>query len=264
MNEVLSADGTPIAWQVRGTGPALVIAVGAFCDSSSSRGLADLLDSQFTVYEYDRRGRGHSGNAMPYSVQREAEDLAAVASIADAADGPFVYGHSSGGIIALEAAANGTPMRGLVAYEPPFTSADGERHDELLHDVESALATGDLDAAAKAFLLGSGAPAAAVDGMSKSPGWSWMRALAPTLAYDLTLSNGGVVPAQRYSAIRTDLTVLWGGNSPDWARRAAESVHAAAPDAHLGEVPGQSHAVEHEPIAQILRTVFRSEALPSK
>lgn len=256
MNRVTSADGTEIAWQVSGTGPALVLVVGAFCDSSTTRGLTELLASEFTVYEYDRRGRGESGNVSPYSPEKEAQDLAAVLAVTEEAGGPFVYGHSSGGIIALDAAAMGAPTRGVLAFEPPFTSADGEPHDELLAAVEDDLAADDLDGAARAFLLGSGAPAQVVDTMAQSPWWPGMRAMAPTLAYDLTLTYGGVVPAERYSAIRTPVTVLWGGASPAWAATAAAAVAAAIPGAQAREVPGQSHAVDDQSVAAILRTTF--------
>jgi pimeloyl-ACP methyl ester carboxylesterase len=259
MNRVTSADGTEIAWQARGNGPALVIVVGAFCDSSSSEGLTDLLESHFTVYEYDRRGRGQSRDMGSCSTKKEAEDLAAVISVTGETDAPLVYGHSSGGIIAMEAAAMRIPMRAIVAFEPPFTSMDGEPHHELLRTVEDALLADDLDGAAKAFLRGSGAPEPVIDMMSKSGGWTHMRALAPTLASDLALSNGGVVPAHRYAKIRTGLTLLWGGNSPVWAAHAAAAVKAVVPGARTQEVPGQNHAVHHEPIAHILRTAFPTE-----
>jgi len=256
MDRVTSADGTEIAWQARGTGPALVIVVGAFCDSSSTRELADLLDSDFTVYEYDRRGRGKSGDVGSYSTEKEAQDLAALVSAVGEEDGPFVYGHSSGGIVAMEAAAGGIPMRGIVAYEPPFTSLDGERNDDVLRAVEGALAADDPDGAATAFLRGSGAPAEVVEMMARSAGWAHMRAFAPTLAYELRLCNGGVVPAHRFTAIQTRLAVLWGGNSPAWASAAAEAVTRVVPGSQSHEVPGQNHAVEHEPIARILRSTF--------
>lgn len=111
MELVESADRTRIAFDRSGGGPPLVIVLGAFCDRSTSKPLATLLAASYTVYEYDRRGRGDSGNGVPCSIEREVEDLAAV--IAATGQPPFVYGHSSGGILALEAAARGVEMRGL-------------------------------------------------------------------------------------------------------------------------------------------------------
>ena len=122
MQTLTTTDGTTIAYQATGAGPALVLVVGAFCDRSTTEGLAALLADSFTVYEYDRRGRGDSGDTAPYDVQREVEDLAAV--VAATGETPYVYGHSSGAVIALEAAASGVPMRALVAYEPPYTAED--------------------------------------------------------------------------------------------------------------------------------------------
>ncbi|MGO9892167.1 MAG: alpha/beta fold hydrolase [Solirubrobacteraceae bacterium] len=119
MELVDSPDRTRIAFDRSGSGPPLVIVLGAFCDRSTSKSLAALLAPSYTVYEYDRRGRGDSDDGLPCSIESEVEDLAAV--IGAAGESPFVYGHSSGGILALEAAGVGVEMRGLAVYEPPYT-----------------------------------------------------------------------------------------------------------------------------------------------
>ncbi len=116
---VESADRTRIAFNRSGAVSPLVIVLGAFCDRSTSKALAAMLATSYTVYQYDRRGRGDSGNGLPCSIEREVEDLVAV--IAAGGEPPFVYGQSSGGILALEAAARGVEMRGLAVYEPPYT-----------------------------------------------------------------------------------------------------------------------------------------------
>jgi pimeloyl-ACP methyl ester carboxylesterase len=119
METTKSADGTVIAYEQTGDGPPLVVAVGAFCDRRTfvpSPGLT----SRFTVYTYDRRGRGDSGDTQPYAVEREVEDLAAVVSAADAGSGVFAYGHSSGGALVLRAAAAGVPLTAVASYEAPF------------------------------------------------------------------------------------------------------------------------------------------------
>jgi len=115
---VQSRDGTLIAFDSSGRGPALVLVVGAFCDRSSTKGLAAGLGTHFSVYEYDRRGRGDSGDTATYSVEGEVDDLAAV--VGAAGGSAFVFGHSSGAALALEAAARGVPIRGLAVYEPPM------------------------------------------------------------------------------------------------------------------------------------------------
>lgn len=119
---VVSTDGTTIAYQRSGAGPALILVVGAFCDRTTTADLSPLLVPHFTVYEYDRRGRGSSGDAPDYSIDREIDDLAAL--IAEVGGSALVYGHSSGAALALEAAARGVPITGLVAYEPPYTVLD--------------------------------------------------------------------------------------------------------------------------------------------
>src|SRR4051812_32489586 len=156
-----STDGTPIAYQRSGSGPALVLVVGAFCDRMTTASLTPLLAPHFTVYEYDRRGRGASGDGGAYAVEREVEDLAAVVSAAGGQ--AYAYGHSSGAILALEAAARGVPLTRLALYEPPFTAPAGsDGSDELLDEVRGCLDAGDPDGAAEAFMRGSGAPPEAV------------------------------------------------------------------------------------------------------
>src|SRR5207237_10574922 len=124
-------DGRPIAPRATGPGPPVGLVVGAFCDSTTTADLTELLADTFTVHEYDRRGRGDSGDTAPYDVAREVADLAAV--IAAAGDVPYVYGHSSGAALALETAATGVPMRGLVVYEAPYTAEeDGSGGSEEL------------------------------------------------------------------------------------------------------------------------------------
>jgi pimeloyl-ACP methyl ester carboxylesterase len=253
---VTSPDGTTIAYQVTGDGPPLVLVVGAFCDRNTTADLAALLADAFTVVEYDRRGRGASGDTAPYTTEREVEDLAAVAAAVGGA--PSVYGHSSGAVIALEAAAAGVPVRALVAYEPPY-SAEGDpagSSDDLLGRVRARLAAGDRDGAAAAFLGGAGAPDEVVAMMRSGPGWPHMLELAPTLVYDLTVTNSGLVPVERLSRIGVPTLVLAGGASPAWAERAAAAVVAAVPGARRSVVRGQHHGIPGSAIAPVLRAAF--------
>lgn len=256
MQTLTAPDGTTIAHQVTGSGPALVLVVGAFCDSSSTADLTALLADSFTVHEYDRRGRGASGDTAPWTPQREVEDLTAV--IAATGDTPAVYGHSSGGAIALEAAAAGVPMRALVVYEPPYTAAeDGSGGSgDLLEQVRGLVAAGDADGAVAAFIGATGAPPEVVAAMRTSPGWPRMTELAPTLVYDLALTDGGRVPAERLARVAVPTVALAGGASPPWAAQAARAIAAAVPGARQSVVPGQHHGIPGEAIAPVLRELF--------
>jgi pimeloyl-ACP methyl ester carboxylesterase len=252
-----STDGTTIAYQQTGTGPSLILVVGAFCDRSSTASLTPLLAPHFTVYEYDRRGRGSSGDSDDYSVDCEVDDLAAL--ISTAGGSALVYGHSSGAALALEAAARGIPITGLAAYEPPYTAAeDGTgRSDELLEGVRAQIGVGDRDGAAALFMQGAGTPPEVITMLQQGPGWPRMRDLAPPLIYDLTLCNGGVVPRERLARIGAPTVTISGGSSPDWAGRACATVAAAVPGARHVVLDGQSHAVAHDVVVPVLIDHFR-------
>jgi pimeloyl-ACP methyl ester carboxylesterase len=253
-----STDGTAIAYQRTGTGPALILTVGAFCDRSSTAPLSQLLAPYFTVYEYDRRGRGSSGDGDGYSVDREVDDLA---SLVEAAGGSaLVYGHSSGAALALEAAARGLPITALAAFEPPYTAADDGTggSGELLEGVRRCIAAGDRDGAARLFLEGSGTPPGVITMLQQSPGWARMRELAPPLVYDLTLCNGGTAPRERLSRIGVPTLTISGGDSPEWADRACATVAAAVPGARHEVLDGQTHAVAHDAVAPVLIEHFRA------
>ena len=256
MDQLTAPDGTRIAHQATGTGPPVVLVVGAFCDRTSTADLTEVLADGFTVHEYDRRGRGASGDTAPYDVQREIEDLTAV--LAAAGDAPFVYGHSSGAALALETAAAGVPMSGLVVYEAPYTAEDDGSggSDELLQRLRDRLAAGDTDGAAAAFLGTAGAPPEVVEMMRSGPGWPRMCALAPTLVYDVLLCNGGRVPTERLARIDVPTLALAGGVSAPWAVRSATAIAAAVPGATQSVVPGQHHGIPGAVLAPLLQAAF--------
>src|SRR5438105_3950516 len=175
METVQSADGTLIAFDRSGAGPALVLVVGAFSDRSSTTSLATRLRSTFTVYEYDRRGRGDSGEAGPYAVEHKVEDLAAV--IAAAGGSACAFGHSSGGALVLEAAASGVPLRRLAVYEPPYTEGPSHEFAARLADLAAA---GRKSDAVEAFLALMGTPAGVLKQMKAGPYWERMESFAQT------------------------------------------------------------------------------------
>ncbi len=253
---VVSADGTPIAFERDETDPArpaLLIVQGAFCDRTSGASLAAGLRRRFTVYRMDRRGRGDSGDTPPWSIEREVQDLAAVVGAARVA--PFVYGHSSGAALALEAAAAGVPMRRLVAYEPPYVG-DGLAHGSMADELQALIDEDRPEAAAERFLIGTGAPPGAIAEIRESPAWPSMVALARTLPYDVRLTNGGVAPIERLEAIPIPVLGAGGGRSPDWALRCADQIAAAVPLGEARLIEGQTHQVSNVALLPVLVEFF--------
>jgi pimeloyl-ACP methyl ester carboxylesterase len=246
-----SADGTDIAFDRSGDGAPLVLVGGAFQDRSSMRTAAAGLRDAFTVYEYDRRGRGESGNALPYAVEREVEDLAAVI---DAAGEPaFVFGQSSGGALALEAAAAAGPIRALVVNEPPYTdgpsSAFADHLDELVAHGQPADATA-------AFLGLVGTPPSVIAEMRAGPRWAHMQAFAPTLSHEVRLCNDGALPTQRLAAISAPTLALAGEASPPWAHDGARAIAARVSTGRAQVLPGQGHVVAADVLITVLADFF--------
>jgi pimeloyl-ACP methyl ester carboxylesterase len=243
---VRSADGTTIAFDRRGAGAPVILIGGAFNDRTTVAGLASVLAGDFTTIAYDRRGRGDSTDAEKYAVEREVEDVAAL--IEHVGGHASVFGHSSGAILALEAAVSGLPLDRVVAYEPPFVVGDRELAKEDLADrVRARIDAGDRDGAVTLFLTeGADTPAAVVAGMRTEPVWGWFSGLAHTLPYDLAL-GGGLPPSGRLAKIAVPTLVIGGGTSPRWFRSAARAVAEIVPDARYETLEGQDHGVLNQP-----------------
>jgi pimeloyl-ACP methyl ester carboxylesterase len=254
---VHSADGTTIAYERSGTGPAVILVGGALSSRQSARALADLLAPHFTVYAFDRRGRGDSTDAVAYTVEGEVEDLRALVSAAGGS--AFVYGHSSGGVLAIEAAARGVPIAKLAVYEPPYMIDETRRKPpaDLVTRVQAAVEAGQPDHAAETFLLEAvGFPADVVATTEQSPGWAGMVAVAHTLPYDLALVGDGSMPTARLATIAVPTLVVDGGASPDWARNAVAAVATAIPGARRLTIEGQNHGVTANLLAPALVDFF--------
>jgi pimeloyl-ACP methyl ester carboxylesterase len=230
-------DGTTIAYERTGSGPALVHVGGALLVRGSGAAIAERLASRFTTYTYDRRGRGDSSDTAPYAVEREIEDLAAVI---DAAGGAAtVLGLSSGAALALRAAAAGVPITGLVLYEVPFVATPEPSNYPTT--LAALLAEGRNDDALALFLTDKvGMPAQVVDGMRGQPMWPAMAAVAPTLRYDDEIMGDGTVPPWLGSVDVPTLAVA-GGASPGWMRATARAVADALPNGRYRELDGQDH-----------------------
>ncbi|WP_026555680.1 alpha/beta fold hydrolase [Arthrobacter sp. 35W] len=254
VQKVQSVDGTTIAYERAGKGAPLVIVGGALNNRQSAAGLASLLAKDFTVFRYDRRGRGDSSDARAYAVDREIDDLRA---LADAAGAPVnLYGHSSGAILALEAAAAGLPVARIAAYEPPYFPAGGrsEPWQAFVEKVRTLAASGRGGEAVEAFIRHTGADFD--PGMKKAPFWPSLAALAHTLPYDLTLAADGAAPVVRLSMVAAPVLALYGGSSPDWAQAAATAVAAAVQDGRVDVVADQDHSVADNVLAPVLRGFF--------
>ncbi|KAA1422182.1 alpha/beta hydrolase [Mumia zhuanghuii] len=262
---VTSDDGTRIAVTRRGAGPPVVLVDGALASSRTDpdRPLAEHLAGAFTVYDYDRRGRGDSTDTPPYAPRREVEDLAAVVSAAGV--GCHLFGVSAGAALALEATAAGVPVRRLAVYEPPYTgevvgSADVRRTRNELEALLDDEARGHArygEAVAQLFTV-SGMPKEMVTLLRCTPIWREYEALAPTIAYDLAVLDDGVVPRQRFESIDVPTLVLDGAASPELLRRPARIVACVASAAAYQSLPDQTHDVAPEVLAPVLADFFGS------
>lgn len=253
MDTVTSADGVTIAYERSGSGPALIIVNGALSTKASAAPLAPSLDEDFTLYRYDRRGRGDSANGDAYAPEREVADLAAV--VAATGEEPFVYGHSSGGALSLEAAASGVPTRGLIVHEPPYVPGPGTS-PETAAALDDLVAAGNRDEAVERFLRNTGVPDAMLVQMRTSAAWSSLIALAHTLSYDVLICNEGQVPVDRLAQIAGPVLGTAGSLSAPWAAASVRAIAEAVPDGEWRELEDQTHTVAPGVLAALLRERF--------
>ncbi len=261
---VTSADGTLIASERFGSGPAVIVVGGATCDRAMTRPLAEELGRHFTVINYDRRGRGDSGDTQPYAIEREVEDIGAL--IAEAGGIASVTGHSSGAGLALHAAARGLPITRLVLHEPPYAPDTEEERGisrEYGEKLKAILAEGRYDDAVALFMTTVGMPQEMVEGMRDEPWWAGMEKIAPTLAYDSEImgdiSRGGTVPTDLVGAVTIPTLVLCGGASPEWMIEVGSQISDGLPNGRLRVLDGQEHVVPPEVLAPVL-VEFLTEA----
>jgi pimeloyl-ACP methyl ester carboxylesterase len=258
-----SADGTAIAFEARGEGPALVIVEGALCHRAMGAfdELAPLLADRFTVVGYDRRGRGESQKGLsPYTVQREVEDLVAVVEQVDPQ--ASVFGMSSGAALSLEAARQEAVKGRLAVYEPPFILDDSHRADDpgFTEHLRALLAAGHRTRAVKAFLRLLGVPAPVVTVMPLLPVWKRLCAAADTLPNDFEIVSpyrqGRPLPEGRYSRIDVPTLLIAGGKSPAHMQHAPSAIAAQIPGATTAILEGQTHEVKADVIAPVLARHF--------
>jgi len=259
METVRSKDGTTIAFDRAGRGDPLILVGGAFSQRAFPP-LADLvpaLESHFTVYNYDRRGRGDSGDTPPYAVPREVEDLAAI--IGAAGGSANVYGISSGAALALEAAASGLAIKRLALLEPPLAVADASRTppQDLVPRVAEMVAAGrNGDAVVAFFREGIGLPAETVAEMRQMPMWMAFELVAHTIVYDLSIVADEGLLHERAPRVSVPTLVIAGGESSAPMRDAARALADAMPDARLLMLEGQDHAADPAAVAPALIAFF--------
>jgi pimeloyl-ACP methyl ester carboxylesterase len=253
MDTVRSSDGTTIAFDRLGAGAPVVLVSGASTARAIHARLAELLAADFAVLNYDRRGRGDSGDTPPYAVQREVEDLHAVIGAAGGA--AAVFGNSSGAVLALRAAAAGLPITRLALWEPPFmTDPDAPRRQQAyLAQLTGLLDEGRRGDAMALFMRSIGLPEGMIAGMQQAPMWPGMEALAPTLVYDATIMGDSMVPTGLVASIKAPTLVLDGSDTGAWAASAARALTAVLPNPQRRTLDGQDHNVAWEVLAPVLR-----------
>ena len=253
MEKTRSSDGTTIAFDRLGAGPPLVLVGGASTTRGVHGQLAELLASDFTVLNYDRRGRGDSDDTPPYAVEREIEDLRAV--IAEAGGSAAVFGNSSGAVLALRAAAAGLPITRLALWEPPFmVDPDAPRRQrEYVEQLTGFLDAGRRGDAMALFMRTVGLPEEMIAGMRNAPMWAGMEAVAHTLAYDAEVMGDSTVPTGLVSSVAAPSLVLDGSETGAWAANSSRALTAALPDGRHQTLQGQTHAVAWEVLAPVLQ-----------
>jgi len=258
MNTVTSSDGTTIAFDQLGEGPPVILVCCASTDRMANAPLAALLAEHFSVFNYDRRGRGDSADTAPYAVEREVEDLDAVI---DAAGGSaFLYGTSSGGALALEAAASGLAVRKVALWEVPFSLDESHRPPaDQVARYDEMIAAGRRGEAVEYFMSKVvGLPAEFVAEARNAPWWPAQEALAHTLAYDATIMGDYSLPAELAATVMVPTLVIAGGESFPFMRQTAQAFANVIPDGPSRILEGQEHNVAPESLVPVLVEFFKA------
>jgi len=262
MAYVTSKDGTKIAFEKSGTGPALIIVSGALSARSlfvgEPRLLVEMLSKHFTIYIYDRRGRGESTDEQPYTVQREIEDLESL--IDNAAGGQaYIYGVSSGGALSLQAAATlgSAKVLKLAIFEPPYGQGK-QAFEKQKQGVNERITTGKPGDAAAFFFSEIGTPAEAIEKIKSSPAWKTIETIDFTLNYDYQVLGYGSIPRDVAKTIHIPTLVLNGEKSMGFMHTTAEQLAALIPHAQHKTLKDQMHQPKAEVVAPVLMEFFEN------
>jgi pimeloyl-ACP methyl ester carboxylesterase len=259
MRKVISKDGTPIAFDQSGEGPPIILVVGAFNSSSTGAPLAAQLSEHFTVFNYDRRGRGASGDGTLYAIEREIEDLAAL--IAEAGGAASVFGYSSGAILTLKAAASGLAISRLALYEPTFLVDNGfpQRAQDISVRLTELISSGHRGDAVELYQTEMvGIPAEIVAQLRHAPFRPALENIAHTLVYDATIMGDLPALAEQLPSITIPTLVISGGNSQARMRSVAQTLADALPNAQHRSLEGQTHDIVPAVLAPVLEEFFAS------
>lgn len=262
MATVASKDGTKIAYDRSGSGPVVILVAGALSSRLSWSGaeLAKRLSDCFTVINYDRRGRGDSTDTLPYSPEREIEDIEAL--IDEMGGRAFLYGHSSGAALALEATAVlGGKVKKLAIYEVPYNSNTDARKAMVAYNnqLTKLLAADDRSGAVSLFMERLGVPKQQIEGMIHSPNWQALEALAQTLTYESEVLGGDAsIPGDLMAGVAAPTLVMYGGTGVEFMRNTAQTLADAIPNAQLRELKDQAHNANAEVLAPVLMEFFSS------
>jgi pimeloyl-ACP methyl ester carboxylesterase len=255
VRKLISKDGTTIAFDKAGEGPAIILVVGAFNDRATGAPLPRFLERHFTVFNYDRRGRGGSGDTGPYAIEREIEDLDTL--IAQAGGSACVFGYSSGATLALRAAAHGLDISHLALYEPPPT---GAKAGQLAPQLAELIAAGRRGDAVELFQTEAiGIPAAIVAQMRNAPFRPALEKMAHTLVYESIILRS--LPTGLLASIRVPTLVIDGEESPEVMRHAAQSMAEVLPDGRYRTLKGQGHDIVPAVVGPVLEEFFKTGEL---
>jgi len=259
-----SKDGTQIAYTRKGVGYPLILIDGAFCHRNFGANvkLPQYLAEHFEVYTYDRRGRGESGNQLPYTIEREFEDLQAL--IDEIGKPPFVYGISSGAALALEACKYGLSFNKLVVFEAPYITDNSRQPlpDYYLETIQNKIQRKEYGKAVKYFMeKGIGLPKLVIWMMQLMPAWKKMKQIAPTLAYDTLMlkeyGNGQPFKTEDWLKVKLPVLVVSGTKSEQWAQNAMKQLAEVLPNGKHLELVGQNHLVSPKVLAPQLINFFK-------
>ncbi|TDW75011.1 alpha/beta fold hydrolase [Kribbella pratensis] len=254
MQKVVSKDGTELAYDTYGSGPVLVLVAGGFTERSRYVDDAKALSSAFTVVNYDRRGRGDSGDTLPYAVEREWEDLDAIRSATGA---QYACAYSSGSMVLLQA---GLPFEKQAMLEPPFR-VDGapQAPDRYIERLQEFVDAGNPGGAAELFMVEAvGQPKEVVDQIRQTPMWAGMEAIAHTLVYDGLQMGDSAVPRELLASVDVPTLAMYSNASPDWLKEAARQAAEALPHGTLEGHDGTFHTLPPETMARVLTGYFLS------
>jgi pimeloyl-ACP methyl ester carboxylesterase len=262
MAHVKSKDGTRIAFNKTGAGPAIIVVNGALSYRAvySDNPLVSGLSKDFTIYTYDRRGRGESTDISAYSVEREIEDIETL--INDAGGSAYLYGVSSGAALSLLAAARlgKAKVSKLALYEPPYVSNSEKDREDFSNQgkhIDQLINKGNRGDATAFHFTAIGTPPEALEKLRKSPEWPLMENVEHTLAYDYAILNDGAIPVNAATKATMPALVMYGEKSFDFMSNAAKNLSEIMPNAHWEMLKGQTHQPSPEVIVTVLREFFK-------